>query len=180
MVFTAYSGDERPLSPMLYMLGFQPMDISLKTYLSRSLVISIFTITWCIRSTGALTCVFLVDMKTGLVLKSFRIGVKSCLKFYPFFKHNLEWTRVYSKPCVVQKMAYRGRWFIYLLIITAHNLIDVIPKYFVNFNLTRGRVNHIHAGETNIILNDSASQMLFHYRLIIWLYKVHMKQIPRF
>ena len=35
------------------------------------------------------------------------------------------------------------------------------------FKPTRCRVDNFHAGETNIILNDSASQMLLYYRLTI-------------
>ena len=48
--------------------------------LEKSLVASIFNITWCACSNRALSCDFLIVVKIGLISKSFSKGMKSRLK----------------------------------------------------------------------------------------------------
>ena len=54
-------------------------SIWLRTFLSRTLVASIFNNTWFTRSNGALYCVFKNMVKIGLISKSFSKRVTSCL-----------------------------------------------------------------------------------------------------
>ena len=89
-------------------------------------------------------------------------------------------TQVYDTSRVVKQLDNTGRWFIYVLIITARNLIEFVGRYFDDLEPTSTGVNHHHAGETNIIFNDSADCLLLSYILAIWYYWVHMHQTPRF
>ena len=88
--------------------------------------------------------------------------------------------QVSNHSCVVTQIANPVTWFIYVFIVTARNLIEVVRWYFDNFEPTWSRVKHCHAYETNIIINDRAELLLLSYRLTIWLYQVHMHQTPRF
>ena len=89
-----------------------------------------FNITLCTCSIGVLAYGFLTVVKTGLLPKSFTKGVKSCLNSYPgSFK----------------QLANPGRIFIYVLIITARNLIEVVRQYFKDFEPACGEVDHRHA-----------------------------------
>ena len=93
-------------------------------------------------------------------------------------KHEFMWMRVYPKTGVVKELANTCRLFIYVLIITARNLIEVVCWYIDNFEPACGGVDCLHAGETNIIFNDITFQLMLSYRITIWIYQVHMHQIP--
>ena len=66
-----------------------------------------------------------------------------------------------------------------VLIITTRNLIKVIRQHFDDFKPTHSGVEHCHAGETTIIINDIASYMMLSYRPTIWAYHTHMHRIPQ-
>ena len=106
--------------------------------------------------------------------------IEVSFKLRSVVKHNFAWKTVSSQTCVVKKMAYPERLFIILLIITTPNLIEVIFWHFDNLKPTHIRVNHSHAGETDIILNDISARMMLSHRLTIWTYQVHMHHKPRF
>ena len=85
-----------------------------------------------------------------------------------------------DKPCVVKQQNNTGIWFVYVTTIPACNLIKVLRRYFNNLEPAYGGFDHIYSGQTNIILNSSAAHLLLYYRLIIFIYQVHMHWIPRF
>ena len=60
-----------------------------------------------------------------------------------------------------------GMWFIYVLIITACNIIEAVRRYLEDFETNRYGVDNNRSGETNIIINDSAAWLLLSYRLTI-------------
>ena len=82
-------------------------------------------------------------------------------------KNNFFWTRVSAYPCVVKQLANPGRLFNHVYIITASNLIEGVRPYFKNLKPACGGVDHLHAGQTNNIPNDSAAWVLLSYRLSI-------------
>ena len=165
---------------MIYMIVFDPMDVWYNTLLSIYLVRIIFNVTWCTRSTGALYCGFLIVVKTGLISKPFNKVVKYRLNSYTFVKNDFVWTRVSNKRCVVKQQDNPGRLFVYVIIITFCNLIEVVCQYLNNFESACGGVDNHHTGETKISFNDINAILLLSYRLTIWDYQVHMHKIPRF
>ena len=88
-------------------------------------------------------------------------------KLISFIKNGFAWTRVPAYPCFVKQLAKPGRLFIYVLIFTAHNLIEVKRRHLNDIEPDCGRVDHSHAGQTNIIPNDSATCMMLYCRLAI-------------
>ena len=106
--------------------------------------------------------------------------MKSRLNSYPFVKHDFAWTRVSAKSRDVKKLANPVRWLIYVLIITACNLIEVVSWYLKNLKPYCGGVDHDHAGDTNIIPNYELDRLMLSYRITIWTYQVHMHRIPLF
>ena len=82
-------------------------------------------------------------------------------------KHNLVWMWVSAYPHVIKQLANPGRRFFYVIIITARNLIEVVSWHFHDIELACGRVDCRHAGQTNIIPNHSATQMILSHRISI-------------
>ena len=58
----------------------------LNIWLFKSLVRNIWFRTWCTRSIGAFAYGFFIEVGTGLISKSFRSGMKSCLNSEPLSK----------------------------------------------------------------------------------------------
>ena len=163
------------------MLGFQPLDIcGQRPCYQDTLVTSIFNITWCTRSSWKLAYEFLIVVKTGLISKSFSKEMKSCLN---------------SDPLSNKTLRGRGYLHSHVLLNNWLTLADDLYMYSWLPAVTSSRSNVGISKVSNqpvawsiiatqfklkFVSNDSATWLMFSYRLAIWTYQVLVRQIPWF